>query len=250
MVEVVSRHQMKRGRLLRYLEELAGAGVRATLYVPPGVAPAAVAADGPAAAPLAALGGVSLPSRAAETGAVLFLGEETFLVVPPFPLAAGGAYHGYRPEPLRELLARDRLVGIVLLRLGGFSIGVFEGERLLDAKTDTRFVKGRHRAGGQSQRRFERIREKQIQELFDEACGVARTKFGPVERRLEHIFLGGERHTLGAFRRRCRYLEGLADRIAPRILNAPEPKREVLEQMAAEVWKSEVAVLRGGGPAA
>ena len=106
------------------------------------------------------------------------------------------------------------------------------------SKTDTRYVKGRHRAGGSSQKRFARIREKQARELFDEACGVLQERFSPYAADLEHVFLGGERMTLLAFRSRCRYLAGLSDRIRQRVLSVREPSHQALEQIPQEVWKS------------
>ena len=77
-------------------------------------------------------------------------------------------YSELHTKPLVELLERKRCVGVFLLRLGGFSVGLLRDGYVVDSKTDRRFVKNRHRKGGQSQRRFERIREKQIHELFGE----------------------------------------------------------------------------------
>ncbi|MEK7873691.1 MAG: Vms1/Ankzf1 family peptidyl-tRNA hydrolase, partial [Chloroflexota bacterium] len=115
---------------------------------------------------------------------------------------------------------------------------------LVVSKADTRYVKGKHHAGGWSQQRFARGREKQMRELFDEACEVARDRLAPYERRLDYIYLGGERLTLLAFRKRCPYLEKLADKIAPRILEVERPNRGALEGIPREVWKCRVTLVR------
>jgi hypothetical protein len=179
-----------------------------------------------------------------ETGAAFFWSEERRLVVlPPFPLGEAACRAGCDTLPLRSLLAQSRKVGVVLLRLGRYAIGVFEGERLVDSKSGQRFVKGRNKAGGQSQRRFARIREKQAREMFEKACEEVRARFEPVERELDHVFLAGDRHTLGAFLKRCPYLRRLEDRTMKRLLPVAQPGQAALEAMPREIFKSQVLFL-------
>jgi peptide subunit release factor 1 (eRF1) len=129
------------------------------------------------------------------------------------------------------------------VRLGRYAVGVFDGERLVDSKSGHRFVKGRHRAGGQSAQRFVRIREKQAREMFDKACEEARARFEPVERELDHVFLGGDRHTLAAFLKRCPYLRRLDDRTMKRLLPVARPGLAALEAMPREILKSQVLLV-------
>jgi hypothetical protein len=176
-----------------------------------------------------------------ETGAVFFWSEARRLVVlPPFPLRETSLRAGCHPLPLRSLLSQPPRVGVVLLRLGRYAVGLFEGEHLVDSKTGHRFVKGRHKAGGQSAQRFVRIREKQIREMFDKACEAVQARFEPVERDLDHVFLGGDRHTLGAFLKRCPYLRRLEDRTMKRLLPVARPSQDALEAMPREIFKSQV----------
>lgn len=180
-----------------------------------------------------------------ETGAVVFWSETLRLaVVPPFPVDGTALRSGIRTASLRSLLHREPLMAVVLLRLGSYSVGVFRGRRLLDAKTGTRYVKGRHSAGGTSQRRFARVREKQIHQLYVKVCETARQKLEPYEKQLEHVFLGGERHTLAGFVKECPFLQRMEPRIAKRILPVGEPRRRELERMPSEIWKSRVTVFR------
>jgi hypothetical protein len=179
-----------------------------------------------------------------ETGAVFFWSDERRLVVlPSFPLREACCRAGCDTLPLRSLLSEPRKVGVVLLRLGRYAVGIFQGERLVDSKSGQRFVKGRHKAGGQSQQRFARIREKQAREMFDKACEEVRARFEPVERELDHVFLGGNRHTLGAFLKRCPYLRRLEDRTMKRLLPVARPGQAALEAMSQEILKSQALFL-------
>ena len=142
-----------------------------------------------------------------KTGAVLFWsGDYKMVVLPPFPVGARPVVGGLGRIPgCGRCWQREYVLGVVLLRLGRFAVGVFQDKSLLSSKTDTRYVKGRHSAGGQSQKRFERIREKQVQEIFQKTCSVVKEQFAPFEDYLDYIILGGERFTLQGLLKRCDY---------------------------------------------
>jgi hypothetical protein len=181
--------------------------------------------------------------ESSPTGSVVYLasGGAVTLALPPFPVERAYAAERIDVAPLRALLERDRAVAVFLLRLGGFSVGFFRGDALIDSKTDQRFVKNRHRKGGQSQRRFERIREKQIDELFDKACATAKEKLAPYDAEIDHLFLGGDRHTLQAFRKVCPWIDRFGDRFMARMLPvAGDPRRSSLDAAPRAIWSSEV----------
>ncbi len=182
---------------------------------------------------------------ASATGSILFASASgIMLVLPPFPVENSADFSEIRTAPVVELLARKRAIAVLLLRLGGFSVGFFRGEALIDSKTDQRFVKNRHRKGGQSQRPFERIREKQIAELFGKVCETAREKLDPYESEIENVLFGGDRRTLYDFRTHCRYFERYGVRVLERVLAVPgDPRRVSLEAIPREVWSSDVYVL-------
>lgn len=176
-----------------------------------------------------------------DTGVVgLHAGGHTLVIIPPFPVPENRLVPRWDASPLLELLAADYLVGVVLLRLGRSSVAVYRGDRLVSSKTDARFVKGRHRAGGSSQRRFERIREGQMRRMYDKTCETAAAQLGPLERQVDYLVLGGERITLTSFRKVCPYLERFQDRILDRRLNVRDPKRDTLEEVGRLLWQSRV----------
>ena len=176
-----------------------------------------------------------------KTGAVLFWsGDYKMVVLPPFPVERDQLLVGWDASQLRSMLAREYVLGVVLLRLGRFAVGVFQDKSLLSSKTDTRYVKGRHSAGGQSQKRFERIREKQVQEIFQKTCSVVKEQFAPFEDYLDYIILGGERFTLQGLLKRCDYLRRLSPKILGRTLNVREPNHVALEGVMDTIWESRV----------
>ncbi len=125
-----------------------------------------------------------------------------------------------------------------MLRLGRFSVAVYHGGRLLSSKTDARYVKGRHHAGGTSQNRFERIREGQIRLLYGKACEAVKAQFGDSPTPLEYVLLGGDQFTLDGFLKACPYLQSWRSVTLDRRLNVRDPKRDTLEQVGGMLSES------------
>ncbi len=146
-----------------------------------------------------------------------------------------------RPAEVAEAVAaharRPRAVGVLLVRLGGYAAGVFTGypPALADAKTGSRLVHGRSAAGGWSQHRFARRREKQASEALQAAASAAADVFGrrggrggrPGET-LDAVVLGGDKRAMAELRQDPRLAPYLAI-AADRFLTVPDPKRAVLE---------------------
>ena len=180
-----------------------------------------------------------------DTGLVaLRSGDRGLAIIPPFPLTADlagpGLRSGWDAAPLTQLLTQDYTVGVLLLRLGRYLVAVFEGERLLVSKTNTRYVKGKHHAGGTSQLRFQRIREGQMRKLYDETCRIVQDRFAPHIRQMDHILLGGDRLTLSGFMKVCPYLQQRRGKILDRRLNIRDPKHDTLETVAGMLRQSRV----------
>lgn len=183
-----------------------------------------------------------------DTGAVAFVAEDRVVVVrPPIPLALDIRASGGRTEELRSLLGSEPVIGVVLLRLGRYAVGVLRGDRLVASKTDSRYMKNRHRAGGQSQRRFARSRERLIRELYDKTCEVTRSVFTPYLNDMAYVALGGERGVLNGFVKRCPMMgRELKDRTLARRLAVERPNQKALTGISREAWMSEVAFFERG----
>jgi peptide subunit release factor 1 (eRF1) len=163
--------------------------------------------------------------------------EETITVSPPFGLSHETVYERVELGPLFEALARDVVVAALLVRLGGYAVGVFEGERLVASKVGSRFVKGRHRKGGSSANRFQRRREGQERALIDAAAETAASVLEPYRHRIEHVALGGDRAAVRQVLEQVRWLESKA---LPRFFAVPEPRQRVLERLPYELYAAEV----------
>jgi Actinobacteria/chloroflexi VLRF1 release factor len=185
------------------------------------------------------------------------------------------------PAAIAEALAaharKPRTVGVLLVRLGGYAAGVFTGYPpvLGAAKVGSRLVHGRSAAGGWSQHRFARRREKQASEALSAAADAAVMIFQggaggqkgtaavrstsqkraadggaaagrrpqPRAARLDAVVLGGDRRAVADLRddpRLAPYF-GLA---TERFLTVPDPKRAVLLEAAKQftavrIWLTE-----------
>ena len=179
-----------------------------------------------------------------DTGVAVFVAAERVVAVqPPFPLTVDLRAAGLESRPVLDVLESEPVVGIVLLRLGRYAVAVVRGNRLLATKTDTRYVKNRHRKGGSSQRRFERSRERLVRELYDTTCRMTRTVFEPHLWDIDYVMLGGERGTLNGFVKRCRMMQDLEQKTLSRILPVDSPNQKALESISYEAWKSRVTFL-------
>src|SRR6266496_2932238 len=140
------------------------------------------------------------PVTTGESGvAVTFTGADgaTAECHPPFPPLPAGVPGAVRAaaEALAAHAAADRTVGVLLVRLGGYAAGVFAGSppRLAASKTGSRLVHGRTAAGGTSQQRFARRREKQAGQALTAAADAALGVFEPFAGKLDAVVAGGDR---------------------------------------------------------
>jgi hypothetical protein len=123
----------------------------------------------------------------------------------------------------------DRTVGVLLVRLGGYAVGVFTGPdaQLAASKVGSRLVHGRSAAGGTSQHRFARRREKQAREALGAAADTAAKVFTPFMGQLDAVVLGGDRRAIAGLRDDPR-LRPYFNLAVDRFLSVPDPRLAVL----------------------
>jgi peptide chain release factor subunit 1 len=138
-----------------------------------------------------------------ENGLVIFCGAipqngagseriETYVIVPPEPIRVylyrcDARFH---TEYLLEMLREKETYGILLIDSSGGTIATLQGRRLEIVRELTSGVPGKTRAGGQSARRYERLREMRLQEYFTRIGVHANEIFLPIEN-LKGIIVGG-----------------------------------------------------------
>lgn len=135
----------------------------------------------------------------------------------PFPPLAGDLVPHVR---------RPRRVGVLLVRRGGYAVGIFDGVGLVASKVGSSYVQGTTKAGGWSQQRYARRRANQASAAFAEAAdAAARVLAGE---RLDAFVAGGDREGVRAV---------LADRRLAHLepsgpwLEVKDPKLKVLATM-------------------
>jgi hypothetical protein len=168
--------------------------------------------------------------------------DEVITVRPPFGLPHAGEYEVVRLEPLFHALAADHVVAALLVRLGGYAVGVFDGERLVTSKVDSRFVKGRHKKGGSSSGRFRRRREEQARELIDEAAEVAARVLEAWRDRVQFVALGGDHTAVDRVLAASPELGWLSERALPRFFTVRDPRQAVLQRLPYDLYSAELSM--------
>jgi Actinobacteria/chloroflexi VLRF1 release factor len=151
---------------------------------------------------------------------------------PPLPEDEAGDRAGQitgRAELISAHARAGRTVGVLLVRLGGYAAGVFTGPeaQLVASKVGSRLVHGRSAAGGTSQQRFARRREKQDNEALGAAADTAAAVFGQFAGKLDALVLGGDRRAIAGLRDDPR-LQPYFDLAVERFLTVPDPRLAVL----------------------
>ncbi|MEM3823740.1 MAG: peptide chain release factor aRF-1, partial [Candidatus Bathyarchaeia archaeon] len=138
-----------------------------------------------------------------ENGLVIFCGAvpqngagsekiETYVIIPPEPIniylyRCDSRFH---TEHLQELLREKESYGILLIDATAATLATLQGRRLEIVRQITSGVPGKTRAGGQSARRFERLREMRLQEYFRRVGQHANETFLPIEN-LKGLIIAG-----------------------------------------------------------
>jgi len=129
-----------------------------------------------------------------ENGLVIFCGAipqngagseriETYVIIPPEPIhiylyRCNSRFH---TEHLQELLREKETYGILLIDSSAATLATLQGRRLQIVREITSGVPGKTRAGGQSARRYERLRDMKLQEYFRRVGEHANEEFLPIE---------------------------------------------------------------------
>jgi peptide chain release factor subunit 1 len=140
-----------------------------------------------------------------EKGLVIFTGAllqeggapgtermEAYVIVPPEPIKiflyrCDSRFH---TEHLQEMLREKETYGILLVDANNATIATLQGKRLQIVRQMHSGVAGKTKAGGQSARRYERLRDMQLNEYFTRVGAHANDTFLPIDT-LKGLILGG-----------------------------------------------------------
>ena len=117
---------------------------------------------------------------------------EAYVIVPPEPIRiflyrCDSRFH---TEYLQEMLREKEAYGILLVDANNATIAILQGKHLDIVRQMHSGVTGKTKAGGQSARRYERLRDMQLNEYFTRVGVHANEAFLPLDN-LKGIILGG-----------------------------------------------------------
>ena len=92
--------------------------------------------------------------------------------------------------PLEEMLTDKEAYGLLVIGRAESAVGYIKGNKVEIIKEFSSGLHGKHRAGGQSQRRFERLIEEGEKQFYRRISDVVNEQFLPMED-LRGIFIGG-----------------------------------------------------------
>ncbi|MFX1318300.1 MAG: peptide chain release factor aRF-1 [Promethearchaeota archaeon] len=101
-------------------------------------------------------------------------------------------------DPLREMLTPKESYGLISIDRSAASWALLRGTSLNIIKTVKSGIMGKHRAGGQSQRRFERLIEQAAHEFLTKSAELTREYFEEIPD-LQGIIIGGPGFTKETF---------------------------------------------------
>ncbi len=148
---------------------------------------------------------LKLYKQTPETGLALFVGNvseqegvsdiRVFAIVPPEPLNVRlyRCDQTFVTEPLEEMLRVKDAYGLITVEKNEATIGILRGKKTEVVEELTSNVPGKTRAGGQSARRYERIREQETHEFMKRIGEHATNVFLPLLEKgeLKGIIIGG-----------------------------------------------------------
>ena len=150
----------------------------------------------------AAMDRLQMIPKVPRNGLVLFCGQDLetgdfacYVFSPPEPI---NVFY-YRTDKrfitdfLEEMVEADDVIGIIIVERDHGTIGVLKGTRLQVLEELTDYIPGKHKMGGQSQRRFDRIIEQLVEQFFKRLGEHANRQLLPFleKRKLKGVIVAG-----------------------------------------------------------
>ena len=121
---------------------------------------------------------------------------EFYMIEPPISLKTYKYIRNYKfyLDPLTEALKENEIYGFILIDANNATIATLHGKNLIIHKEHHSGIGGKHKAGGESARRFERIRKQEINEYFKRIAAHIDSYFTYIPN-LKGLFVGGQGQT-------------------------------------------------------
>jgi peptide chain release factor subunit 1 len=104
---------------------------------------------------------------------------EIFTITPPKPVQINlyRCDDHFWIDHIKEMLKDDKVIGVIAIDTQETGLGILTGDRWQTIETLTSGVAGKHRQGGQSARRFERLRDNELNEYYHRVADYAQKIF-------------------------------------------------------------------------
>ncbi|MFN3527513.1 MAG: peptide chain release factor aRF-1 [Candidatus Altarchaeaceae archaeon] len=138
-----------------------------------------------------------------ENGLVIFCGNVSeiesipdirlWAIIPPQKLAVKlyRCDQEFITQPLEDMIAPKDVYGLVVMDNKECTVGILKGERYYVLKNITSGYAGKHKAGGQSARRFERLAEEESHNFKKRVGELLTQLFMPTIKEMKGILIGG-----------------------------------------------------------
>ena len=142
--------------------------------------------------------------------------NELFIVEPPEKIHTFKYYCGnaFLLDPLEEMLIPNAIFGLFVVGRKQATLGYIKGKNKHIVKHFTSRVQGKHRQGGQSQKRFERLREEGEIAFYRKLSGKFNEFFLSMDN-LSGIFIGGS----GLSKKKFASDKSIDYRLSPKIID-------------------------------
>jgi len=94
-------------------------------------------------------------------------------------------------EPLKEMARPRNIIAVILLEAGHYTLGLIKGKHIEIIKEEDYYVIGKFKKGGQSARRFERLREEQVNNFYKHLAKIINESLLPILNQVDAIVFGG-----------------------------------------------------------
>jgi len=163
--------------------------------------------------------------------------EHSLFISLPFP------FNKIKPRSCAEIisiLSNNITIGVLFFELGSWVSGIIKYKKVLLSKRGSRYVKGRHKAGGQSQRRFERNREKWIEELNKKVYEDIKKYISSEQNNLDYFILLGEENSLNEFVKTTDLEKIFGQKIIYRKSSLKNYNSKTILKASSNLWSSKI----------
>nr|WP_306255110.1 acVLRF1 family peptidyl-tRNA hydrolase [Ornithinimicrobium cryptoxanthini] len=150
-------------------------------------------------------------------------------------------------DPFGSVELPERL-GLVLVRRGGYAVGLAEGEQLTDHHCGTRYVQSRTAAGGWSQQRFARRRGNQADALVGRVVEQAAGRLlGPKGALVDGLVVGGDKALVRQVLQES-VLTPLTVLARREFYDLPDPRLKVLQETLRRGRATRIRIVEPASP--